>query len=80
MSDISASEGQSAGEGQSQTQIVKSSRKGRPVLGAICGFLFGLFVGLDLLFFGIVPLNSIVLTILPVVGLIVGIVLGRTRS
>ena len=47
------------------------------ILGAFAGFFLGLFVGLDLFLFGILPLNSIVLTILPVVGLVLGIVIGR---
>lgn len=55
-----------------------SGRRGRPVLGAIAGFLFGIFVGLDLWFFGMVPSDSIVLTILPVLGLVLGIVVGLT--
>ena len=60
--------------------------RGRPVLAAICGFLTGFFVGLDLLFFGVVQLDSIVLTVLPIVGLVVGIglalwaPLGRRRA
>lgn len=60
--------------------------RGRPVLAAICGFLTGLFVGLDLLFFGVVQLDSIVLTMLPIVGLVAGVGLalwapiGRGRA
>jgi hypothetical protein len=57
-----------------------SGRRGRPLLGGICGFLFGLFVGLDLLVLGVVPLNSGVLTILPVLGLVVGVVIPRLRA
>ena len=49
---------------------------GRPVLGAINGFFLGLFVALDLLFFGVVRLDSVVITILPIAGIVVGIVLG----
>lgn len=51
-------------------------RRGRPVLGGISGFFFGLFLGLDLLFYGLVALDSILLTILPIVGLVLGVVLG----
>ncbi len=51
-------------------------RRGRPILGAIAGFFFGLFVALDLLFFDVIPLDSAVLTIAPVVGLVLGIILG----
>jgi len=53
-------------------------RRGRPVLGAIAGLLFGVFVGLDLWFFGVVPSDSIVLTVLPFLGLLLGLVLGLT--
>ncbi|MEY2422391.1 MAG: hypothetical protein QOI95_2458 [Acidimicrobiaceae bacterium] len=51
--------------------------RGRPVLGAIFGFLFFFFVALDLLFFGIVPLKSAVITILPIVGIFVGLAWAR---
>lgn len=50
--------------------------RGRPVLGAFSGFLSGLFIGLDLLFFGVVRLDSALLAILPIVGLIAGIALA----
>ena len=50
---------------------------GRPVLGGVMGFLFGVFVGLDLLMFSVVALRSALLTILPIVGLILGAVWGR---
>lgn len=61
-------------------------QRGRPVLGAFSGFFFGIFVGLDLLLLGVIPLDSVVLTAAPVVGLALGIVLarwapiGRSRS
>ena len=51
--------------------------RGRPVLGAIAGFLFGVFVAADLFLFGVVALDSILLTVLPIVGLVGGILLGR---
>ena len=50
--------------------------RGRPVLGAIAGFFLFLFIGLDLLLFGVIPANSAALTILPVVGIVVGLVWG----
>lgn len=62
------------------------SGRGRPILGAICGLLLGLFLGIDLFLFGIVPLDSVVITLLVVLGLVAGIVLGlraplnRSRS
>lgn len=51
-------------------------RRGRPVLGAVSGFLFGLFVALDLLLLGVVALSSPMIVVLPVVGLVVGAGLG----
>jgi hypothetical protein len=53
-------------------------RKRHTVRGAIFGFLFGLFVGLDLFLLGIVPSDSIVIPILALGGLVLGIVIGRT--
>jgi hypothetical protein len=50
--------------------------QGRPVLGAINGLFLGLFVAADLLFFGVVQLDSVVITILPIAGIVVGIALG----
>lgn len=41
-------------------------RRGRPFLGLISGFFTGLFLGLTLLLFGVIPLDSILLTALPV--------------
>ena len=50
--------------------------QGRPVLGAINGFFLGLFVAVDLLLFGVVQLDSVLLAILPLAGIVVGVVLG----
>jgi hypothetical protein len=50
--------------------------QGRPVLGAVNGFFLGLFIAADLLFFGVVRLDSVVITILPIIGIVVGIALG----
>lgn len=49
---------------------------GRVVLSAILAMLLMLFVAADLVLFGVVPLNSIVVTILPLAGLVVGALLG----
>jgi len=51
-------------------------RRGRPVLGAIAGLLFGLFLGLDLFILGVVPLDSVLITILVLLGLAGGLALG----
>jgi hypothetical protein len=51
-------------------------RRGRPVLGAIAGLFFGLFLALDLLLFKVVASDSPLIMVLPVLFLVVGIVLG----
>jgi len=50
--------------------------KGRPILGVISGFLFGLMFGITLFFFGVVPLHSDALWILPLVGIVFGLVMA----
>ena len=50
--------------------------KGRPILGVISGFFFGLFLGISLWLWGALPLNSDVLLILPIVGIILGLVMA----
>ena len=47
--------------------------RGRPILGAIAGLVFGLSLALLLLVLGIVALDSILLSILPLAGLVFGI-------
>jgi hypothetical protein len=56
--------------------MAKRRVRGRPVLGGIAGFVFLLFLGVDLMLFGVVPFNSPLLTILPVVGIVLGVALG----
>ncbi len=51
-------------------------RVGRTIAAAVLGFFFLLFVAADLVLFGVVPLNSVVVTILPAAGLVLGAVLG----
>jgi hypothetical protein len=48
----------------------------RPVLGAISGLFFGLFLAVDLLFLGVIPFDNILVTVLPIAGLVVGLALG----
>jgi hypothetical protein len=60
------------------TAPAATTRKRHTVRGAIFGFLFGLFVGLDLFLFGVVPSDSIVITVLALGGLVLGILIGRT--
>lgn len=49
---------------------------GRIIATAVVGFLFLLFVALDLVVFGVIALNSALITVLPLVGLVLGGVLG----
>ena len=50
------------------------SRRCRPILGAIGGFLFGLALGVLLLTVGALALDSILLVVLPLLFLVLGIV------
>jgi len=56
---------------------------GRLIGAAVLGFFFFLFVAIDLVLFGVIPLNSVVVTVLPLVGLllvaVVGVVASRGR-
>lgn len=47
--------------------------RGRPVLGAISGLLFGFFVAVDLQQFAVRPLDNVSFFGLPLVGLLLGI-------
>ena len=49
---------------------------GRVVLSAILSMLLLFFVAADLVLFGVVPLTSVIVTLLPLVGLVVGALLG----
>jgi hypothetical protein len=49
---------------------------GRPVLGVISGFLFGLFTGLSLFMWGVIAFHSPLLWILPLVGIVLGLVMA----
>ena len=49
---------------------------GRVVLSAILAMFLLLFVAADLVLFGVLPLNSVIVTILPLVGLVGGAALG----
>lgn len=53
---------------------------GRIISTAVLGFLLFLFVGIDLVLFGVVALDSIVLTLFPLLGLVVGTALGVVVS
>jgi hypothetical protein len=53
------------------------SGRGQPILGGFSGFLFGIFLALDLLFLSVISLDSILIYVLPVLFLVVGVLLGR---
>jgi hypothetical protein len=53
-----------------------SRYKGRPVRGALSGFFAGLFIAVDLMFTGTIQTDSILVTVLPIAGLVVGLLLG----
>ena len=50
--------------------------KGRPFLGVISGFLFGALLGITLFLFGVLPLDSDWLWILPLLGIVLGLVMA----
>ncbi|MEA2010993.1 MAG: hypothetical protein U9N78_09840 [Actinomycetota bacterium] len=50
--------------------------KGRPILGVTTGFLFGLFLGVTLFLYGVIPLSSDMLWILPLLGLLLGLIMA----
>jgi predicted lipid-binding transport protein (Tim44 family) len=50
--------------------------KGRPFLGVFSGFFFGLFGGLTLFLFGVIPLDSHLLWVLPIIGIVLGLIMA----
>ena len=50
--------------------------KGHPILGIISGFLFGLFLGITLFLYGVIPLSSAWLWILPLLGILLGLIMA----
>jgi len=46
---------------------------GRPFLGVISGFFFGIFGAAALFLFGIIPLDSHLIWILPILGIVLGL-------
>lgn len=49
---------------------------GRIVLSAFSMMFLLFFVAADLVLFGVLPLNNVIVTILPLAGLIIGALLG----
>lgn len=54
------------------------SGRGRPVMGAIGGLFFGLFLGIVLALKGFLIFGSLLMLLLPFIGLILGLILGVT--
>ena len=50
--------------------------KGKPVLGAVSGLFFGLFLALLLQQFGIRPLDNLSVIGLPILGIVLGLVMA----
>lgn len=50
--------------------------KGKPLLGAISGFMFGLFLGPTLWLWGVIPIHSELIWILPLVGIVLGLLMA----
>ena len=44
--------------------------RGRPVLGFFAGLLFGVFLAVTLVLAGVLPLNSVLVSALPVLGIV----------
>lgn len=48
------------------------------ILGPIFGFLLGIFLAVDFIIFGVIAFDSVLVVVLPVVGLLLGGVLAFT--
>lgn len=53
-----------------------SGPNGRPALGGIAGLLLGIFLAVDLLLMGSIALDSPWVIIVPILGLVLGALLG----
>lgn len=50
--------------------------RGHPILGAVSGLLFGIFLTADLFMLRVIQLTTVPLILIPVLGLVAGIALG----
>jgi hypothetical protein len=50
--------------------------KGRPIVGVISGFMFGLFLGPTLFLWGVIPLHSNLIVLLPFLGIALGLLMA----
>ena len=53
---------------------------GRVVGTAVLGLFLFLFIAVDLVLFGVIALDSVVVSLMPLIGLVVGGVLGAMAS
>ena len=53
---------------------------GRLIGASVLGFFFFLFVAIDLVLFGVIALNSVMVTLLPFIGLLLVAVFGIVAS
>lgn len=51
--------------------------RGRPVLGVVTGFLFGICLALTLVLADVLALNSVLVTVLPIVGIAYGLLMAK---
>ena len=51
----------------------RASRWGGPIWGAVFGFLLGLFLTVDLLFFGTFAFDSVLVLVIPLLALLIGL-------
>ena len=50
--------------------------RGRPILGAISGLFFGIFLALALMMYGVRPLDQFSVFVLPLIFFVLGLVMG----
>ncbi len=51
--------------------------RGRPVLGVFAGFFFGLFLAVTLVLAGVLPLNSVLVLAIPIIGIVYGLLMAK---
>ena len=50
--------------------------RGRPFLGFFAGLLFGVFLAITLVLVGALPLNSVLVSVIPVLGIAYGLLMA----
>ncbi len=51
--------------------------RGHAVLGVFSGLFFGVFLAVTLVLGGVLPLNSVLVTIMPVLGIAYGLLMAK---